>query len=157
MAHELLVPLRPVLVTVFPAGPSMGDTVVLVGDGHLYTYDGATWVDNGSGTSTGIAAIAAGSQTATSGSVLFVNSNGISFGMSGSSQITASYTVPSTTEFITAINVAAGTTNSNLTAMSFVNAHNVSFGMTAGTITASVVPGAGGDGGWARPFLIMGG
>lgn len=41
----------------------------------------------------GIAA-AAGTQTGTSGTIVFANSNGISFGMSGSSQITASYTVP---------------------------------------------------------------
>lgn len=48
----------------------------------------------GGGTgSTGVAIIA-GTQTATSGSVSLVNSNGISFGMSNSSRITASYTVP---------------------------------------------------------------
>lgn len=35
--------------------------------------------------------IAAGTQTATSGTLVFANSNGVTFGMSGSSQITASY------------------------------------------------------------------
>jgi hypothetical protein len=40
---------------------------------------------------------AAGTQTATSGTVKFVDSNGIVFGMSGSTQITASYTVPTQT------------------------------------------------------------
>ena len=44
-------------------------------------------------------ALGAGSQTATSGTVNLANSNGITFGMSGSSQITASYTVPLTTGF----------------------------------------------------------
>lgn len=44
----------------------------------------------------GIAA-AAGTQTATSGTVVFANSNGLTFGMSGSSQITGSYTVPTQT------------------------------------------------------------
>ena len=56
---------------------------------------------NGStiGLSAQAVAAAAGTQTATSGTVNFANSNGITFGMSGSSQITASYTVPSTTGF----------------------------------------------------------
>jgi hypothetical protein len=39
-------------------------------------------------------ALAAGTQTATSGTINFANSNGITFGMSGSTQVTASYTVP---------------------------------------------------------------
>ena len=39
-------------------------------------------------------AVAAGTQTGTSGTINFANSNGITFGMSGSNQITASYTVP---------------------------------------------------------------
>src|SRR6185369_1888804 len=38
------------------------------------------------------AAAAAGTQTATSGTVVFSNSNGVTFGMSNSSVITASYT-----------------------------------------------------------------
>jgi hypothetical protein len=33
----------------FPASPSKGDTVVLESDGHLYTFDGTGWVDNGAG------------------------------------------------------------------------------------------------------------
>jgi len=40
--------------------------------------------------STGPAAIAAGTQTGSSGTIAFVNSNGVTFGMSGSTQITAS-------------------------------------------------------------------
>jgi hypothetical protein len=63
---------------------------------------------------------AAGTQTATSGTVNFANSNGISFGMSGSNQITASYTVP----------LIPGAT-------SFSNLNNVSFGLNGSTITAS--------------------
>lgn len=47
------------------------------------------------GAGDGVNIIAAGTQTAnTTGSVLFQNSNGISFGMSNSSVVTASYTVP---------------------------------------------------------------
>jgi len=67
----------------------------------------------------GIAA-AAGTQTATSGTVAFANSNGISFGMSGSNQITASYTVPT---------IPGATV--------FSNSNNVSFGLAGSTVTAT--------------------
>lgn len=43
---ELLSALRPVVVTTLPVTASKGDTVVLNSSGHLYTYDGVTWVDN---------------------------------------------------------------------------------------------------------------
>lgn len=53
-------------------------------------------VPAGGGAGDGYNILAAGTQTAnTATSVVFANSNGISFGMSNSSQITASYTVPS--------------------------------------------------------------
>lgn len=80
----------------------------------------------------------AGTQTATSGTVAFANSNGISFGMSGSSQITASYTVPSTAGLISAVNVSAGTTSNNMSALTFNNGSGVSFGMNGSVITATV-------------------
>ena len=89
--------------------------------------------------------IGAGTQTALSGTVVLSNSNGISFGMSGSSRITASYTVPSTAGLISAVNVSAGTTSTNATAFTFANANGVSFGLNGQTITASVA-GAGGGG-----------
>lgn len=47
MAIELLSVLRPAVVAALPGSPVKGDTVVLSGDGHLYTYSGAAWVDNG--------------------------------------------------------------------------------------------------------------
>lgn len=98
----------------------------------------------GSGaTATGnFGALAGGTQTATSGTVVFSDSNGISFGMSGSSRITASYTVPSTAGLISAINVSAGTTSNNASALTFGNANGVSFGLNASTITGSVAAGA---------------
>lgn len=34
-------------VSALPGSPAKGDTVVLSSDGHLYTYDGSVWVDNG--------------------------------------------------------------------------------------------------------------
>ncbi len=79
----------------------------------------------------------AGTQTATSGTVSFANSNGISFGMSGSNQITASYTVPSTAGLVSAVNFSGGTTSGNQKSIAFGDANNVSFGLDAGTLTAS--------------------
>jgi hypothetical protein len=48
MTVQVLSPLRPVVVSSLPGSPAKGDTVVLSSDGHLYTYTGAAWVDNGS-------------------------------------------------------------------------------------------------------------
>lgn len=47
MAIELLSALRPAVVAALPVSPAKGDTVVLAADGHLWTYNGAAWVDNG--------------------------------------------------------------------------------------------------------------
>jgi hypothetical protein len=55
--------------------------------------DGLTWedfTDTGGGGGGGVA-IAAGTQTATTSTIVFSNSNGITFGMSGSTRITASH------------------------------------------------------------------
>lgn len=72
--------------------------------------------------------IAAGTQTANStGTVVFSNSNNVSFGMTNSSIVTASY----------AFNVSGGATSNNLSAITFSNSNNVSFGLTASTMTAS--------------------
>ena len=95
-------------------------------------------VPSGGGAGDGFNILAAGTQTATTaGSVKFVDSNGISWGMSGSTQITASYTVPSTAGLISAINASAGTTSNNLSAIVFSNSNDFSFGLNGSTITGS--------------------
>lgn len=73
-------------------------------------------------------AISAGTQSGITGNIVFSNSNGISFGMSGSSQVTASH----------AINISAGTTSNNLSAFTFSNSNGVSFGLNGSTLTASI-------------------
>jgi hypothetical protein len=78
--------------------------------------------------STAPGAIAAGTQTATSGTIVFSNSNNVSFGLSSSTRLTASF----------AANISAGTTSGNLSAWTFSNSNGVSFGLNAGTITGSV-------------------
>ena len=68
------------------AGTNISATIGLNSNGLALSLSGNT----GGGGGGGIAA-AAGSQTQTSGTVLFSNSNGITFGMSNSSVITASH------------------------------------------------------------------
>ena len=76
-----------------------------------------------------ISGVAAGSQTQTSGTAVFTNSNGVTFGMSNSSVITAS---------IDAIrSISAGGSSGSFTGITLSNSNNVSFGLSAGTITAS--------------------
>ena len=88
-------------------------------------------------TQIGITALSAGTQLATSGAVVFANSNGITFGMSGSSQVTASVAAAP-------VNFSAGTTSNNLANVVFSNSNGVSFGLNGSTITASAAGGAGG-------------
>lgn len=78
--------------------------------------------------------IAAGSQAATSGTVVLSNSNGISFGMSDNSQITAS--------FDGLRGISAGTTVATGSQIVLSNANGISFGADGQTITASVVANA---------------
>ena len=77
-------------------------------------------------------AISAGTQSATSGTFIFSNANNVSFGMEGSSVITASF-MPSLGSF----NISAGTTSANVTAVTFANSNNVVFGFDGSNVTAS--------------------
>lgn len=102
-----------------------------------FGYASPSGIATGGGVGGGVA-ISAGTQLATSGTVIFSNANGVSFGMAGSASVTAS---------VQAIKaVSAGTTNnSTLTGLSFANGSGVSFGLNGATVTASVAsntPGA---------------
>jgi hypothetical protein len=92
----------------------------------------ATITISGGAQSVAPAAIAAGTQTGSSGTILFADSNGISFGMSGSTQVTA------TADYVRSI--SAGTTNATGNQIILVNSNGVSFGADGNTITASVLP-----------------
>ena len=94
-------------------------------------------VPNFGGAQTGISGIGGSNGTITSGTVVFSNSNGVSFGTVPGSGVTASYTVPSTAGLISAINVSAGAAANNLSAITFSNSNNVSFGLAGSTVTAS--------------------
>ena len=81
-----------------------------------------------------IDAVSAGTQSGSSGTIVFANSNGVSWGLSGSSQVTATVQ----TNYLTNVQVSAGTTNNLLSAITFSNSNNVSFGLNASTLTGSV-------------------
>ncbi len=122
------------------ASISSGTYVLAAGNNVTLSQNGnsVTIVGGASGGGDGGNFIAAGTQTAGStASVIFSNSNGISFGMSNSSVVTASYTVPSTAGLISNINLSAGTTSNNLSALTFANSNGLTFGLNASTITAS--------------------
>lgn len=76
--------------------------------------------------------LAAGTQTATSGTIVLFDSNGISFGMSGSTRVTAS--------FDGVRSVVAGTRTATGSQISFANSNGVSFGVQTNdsVLTASI-------------------
>jgi hypothetical protein len=129
----------------FTAGISGGNTVgdtgtvtgqVVFAGGANITLSGSTdggsmtiSISGGAGGNTGY--ISAGTATASLGTVVFSNSNGVSFGVDGQT-VTASIATS-----LTNINVSAGTASQNLSAIEFVNSNGISFGLDAGTITAS--------------------
>lgn len=80
-------------------------------------------------------AISAAGNSAGVGTVVFSNSNGVTFGMAGST-VTAS--VAPGGGGLTNVNLSAGTTSQNLSAFVFSNSNNVSFGLNGSTVTATV-------------------
>src|SRR3954466_5906178 len=72
------------------------DNITLSGSGNRIVFMGAA---GGTGTVAG-PAIAAGTQTATASTVVFSNSHNITFGMSGSTRVTASASFPAQTAFV---------------------------------------------------------
>jgi hypothetical protein len=73
-------------------------------------------------------ALSAGTQSTPAGTVLFADSNGVSFGMSGSSRVTASV------DAVKVISAGGATAGGNL---SFGNANSISFGVAGNTVTAA--------------------
>lgn len=101
----------------------------------------------------GIAA-AAGTQTATSGTIVFSNSNGITFGMSNSSQVTASHngltSQSAQTVGVYAVSNTTGASSSSTAdarSLSFQGAGIASIGMSNGSVVVSVPAGGGGGDG----------
>jgi hypothetical protein len=81
---------------------------------------------------TGQVAISAGTQVAQTGTVVFSNSNNISFGMSNNSVVTASAALGG---------IAAGTQTGTAGTILFSNASGVSFGMNNSSVVTATVDG----------------
>lgn len=114
------------------------------------TGSGATWqlLGSGGGGGGGGIAIGAGTQTATTNTVNFANSNGVSFGMSGSNQITADF---GSSLFQQTSNTSAITSNAfpsaNTTkfAGTGTSATNASITLNSNGLAISVGAGGGGN------------
>lgn len=77
--------------------------------------------------------VSAGTSSGSIPDLVFSNSNGVSFGLNGST-ITGSIAAPN-------VNFSAGTTSNNLGSVVFSNSNGVSFGLDGSTITATFVGG----------------
>lgn len=77
--------------------------------------------------------LSAGTTSNNLSNIVFSNSNGVSFGINGST-ITASANAGGG---LTNVNVSAGTTSNNLSNVVFSNSNNFSFGLNGSTITGS--------------------
>lgn len=138
-------------------GNTAGDTgvfsqrMVLVGSNNI-TLSGSsnggsvTLSIIGAGGGAGGVAISAGTQSVSTGTMVFSNSNGISFGMSGSSRITASYTVPTNvTAFAVSNTTQSSTGTIALSSLIFAGAGVASVGVTNGSVVISVPSGGGAE------------
>jgi hypothetical protein len=74
--------------------------------------------------------VSAGTTSNNLASVVFSNSNGVSFGLNGST-VTASVNTGAS------LNISAGTTSNNLTAVTFADGGGISFGLNGSVITAT--------------------
>lgn len=111
-----------------PHGGTAGQVLAKVDSDH---YD-VEWVNpSGGGGGGGGVALSAGTGSVSSGTVVFSNSNGVSFGLNGST-LTASVAPGGA-----AGSVSAGTTNVGLGQVVFSNSNNVSFGLNGSTVTAT--------------------
>jgi len=93
----------------------------------------------GGGAADGYNILAAGTQTAnTTGTVAFLNSNGLTWGMSNSSQITASYSQSTHSHSTAPGGIAAGTQTATSGTVVFADSNGVTWGMSGSSqVTAS--------------------
>lgn len=121
-------------VTALPTTAYVGAHRIHTSNGLLQGYNGTTWVQYGSGGGGGGAAISASGNSISSGTVVFSNSNGVSFGMSGST-VTASVAAGPSAG-IGAIGASSQTATSGTVILSASN--GLSFGMSGSSrITGS--------------------
>lgn len=94
-------------------------------------------VPTGASATGNFGAVAAGTQTATSGTVVFSDSNGISFGMSGSTRVTASYTVPTVTN--SSWTVSDSATSLTVARLAFTASNGLTLTLSTNGASATVI------------------
>lgn len=109
---------------------STGTMYLAGGNNITLSQNGASITISGANAPTASINFSAGTTSGNLNSINFSNSNGVSFGLNGST-ITASHNA------ITNMNLSAGTTSNNLSAVTFSNANGVSFGLNGSVITGS--------------------
>lgn len=146
-APTTVIPPAPFEAGVSTGGNSAGDTgtvdsQVIFAGGNNITLSQATGVNGatisvvGPNAQTGISGIAgSGASTVTNGTVQFQNSNGITFGLNGST-ITASHNGLTAQTGIGGIAASGASTVTNGT-VQFVNSNGLTFGLNGSTITGS--------------------
>lgn len=124
-----------------PSSPAAGKRIIFASSDGIYGLDsagGTTQFGAGGGGGGGGIAAAAGTQTATTGTVVFSNSNNFTFGMSGSTRITASFSESTHSHSTGPGAVAAGTQTGTSGTIVFANSNDFTFGMSGSSqITAS--------------------
>lgn len=107
-----------------------GNNITVSQAGNAVTISGAA-----GGAGDGLNRIVAGTQTAgTLATVVFSDSHNVTFGMSGSTRVTASASFPAETPF----GLSAGTQSVSTGTLVFSDSHNVTFGMSGSSrVTAS--------------------
>lgn len=115
---------------------SSGTAVVFGGNNVTLSQDGQSVTINGGAGGGGIGGFSAGTQLGTTGTLNFINSGGISWGLSQSSLLTG---VVGAVRVVTAGN---GSSMSDIKTLQYSNGNGVSFGLSTGvgigTITGSV-------------------
>lgn len=120
-------------VDALPVSGTIGEKVVLKSTGIVYEWTGA-WTSLGPAVPTTPSAISAGTTQATSGTVSFANSNGVSFGLSGST-VTASVAAGPSAGIA---GLGAGTQTATSGTVAYAASNGLSFGMSGSSqITGS--------------------
>jgi len=121
-----------IITSALPTTAIKGQHRIVTSNGLMHAWNGTTWVQYGAGG--GGAAISASGSSVSSGTVVFSNSNGVSFGMSGGT-ITATVT-PGAAAGIGALGASSQTATIGTVVLSASN--GLSFGMSGSSrITGS--------------------
>ena len=132
------------------ATTQLSEVYLLNANNVSWGFDGSTLTASAAGGTGGVggAAISAGSQSANTGTVVFSNSNGITFGMSGNSRVTASHN---------GLTTAAQTNHSHGNISLVLNNISATANSASNGLTLSLSAATGSDGGDGYNFVGVNG